>query len=224
MIATIHQPEHIPWLGFFDKMRKADLYVILDNVQFTKNNFQNRNKIFCPNNDWSWLTAPIMIEGHTSSKISDIPLSADWTKKYWNKLENSYRHHAYFSFYKDELKQIVFSDSKMLLELNLLYIHFFRKHLDINTPLIMASSLPVSGKRSELLANICKEVKATTYLSGPSGKDYLDFSFFQQNNIEVIYHSFKPEPYPSQKFIPYLSTLDLMFNVGPKAKDYFKNA
>lgn len=223
MVVTIHQPEHIPWLGYFDKMKKADLYVILDNVQFTKNNFQNRNKIYCPTNEWTWLTAPVKIEGHISSLISEIPLGEDWNKKYWSKLENSYRHHPYYSLYIEEIRSIVFSDPKKILTLNLLFIEFFRRHLNIKTPLVRASELKATGKRSELLANICSEVKATAYLSGPSGRDYLDMSFFQNKNIEVIFHSYKPAPYPSQKFIPYLSTLDLLFNVGPNAKELFEH-
>lgn len=220
MVVTIHQPEHIPWIGYFDKMLKADLYVILDNVQFTKNNFQNRNKIYCPTNQWAWLTAPVKIEGHLDSKIYDILLAEDWATKYWNKLENSYRKHPFYTKYCDEIKAIIFSNPDKLLDLNMQLIDFFRRTLNIETPIIRASSLKSGGKRSELLANICKELNASTYLSGPSGRDYLDLSYFEQENLKVAFHSYKPIPYPSPNYTPYLSTLDLIFNSGPQAREF----
>ena len=172
---TIHQPEHFPYLGFFQKMNKSDLFVILDNVNYRKNYFQNRNKIKNTNGLDDWFTIPVE-KNATNKLIKDVEVSSDskWRRKLLNKL------HMNLGL---NLKEIYESDS--LIKINMKSIKYCMDKLNINTPLIKASSLNVSGEKSELLANIVKELNGDSYISGPSGKDYLDLNYF--DNIEVEY-------------------------------------
>jgi len=172
---TIHQPEHFPYLGFFQKMNESDLFVILDNVNYRKNYFQNRNKIKNTNGLDDWFTIPVE-KNATNKLIKDVEVSSDsnWRRKLLNKL------HMNLGL---NLKEIYESNS--LIDINMKSIKYCMNELKINTPLIKASSLNVSGEKSELLANIVKELGGDYYISGPSGRDYLDLNYF--NNIKVEY-------------------------------------
>lgn len=187
MRVTIHQPEHLPWIGYFDKMSKADVYVYLDNVQFRKNYFQNRNRI--PS---GWLTVPVTIKGHTKSTIKDIKINSatNWREKYWDKLKQCYEKTPYWNDHKDKLSRIISTKYDHLVELNYALIDLFRDCFAIRTPYAYASELGVSGESSKLLLDICKHFDATTYLSGPSGKDYLDTELFRSNGVGVDFHEF----------------------------------
>ncbi len=177
MVVTIHQPEHFPYMGYFQKMEKADLFVILDNVNYRKNYFQNRNRFLNNNKVEEWFTIPVE-KGATKKWIKDVKVNTHipWKKKIINKLKQNF---------KTDFSTIY--DSESLLEINLNSIKWARKKLNITTKIVLASELGVNGDKSELLANICKATNATTYLSGPSGKDYLDTQFF--NNIKIEYHN-----------------------------------
>ncbi len=219
MLVTIHQPEHMPWAGFFHKMAMADVYVLLDIVQFTKNNWQNRNRAMDRNGKWFWLSVPVLIKGHTDTTIRNIKIDnkQPWRRKYWGRLRNAYCKHPFFYVYEEELETILFSEHERLLDLNIDLIEFFRKHLGIKNKLILASALDVSGKRSELLSRICDATKASSYLSGPSGRDYLDLIFFKNRNIKVIYHEYHQIAYPAKYFEPGLSIIDLLMNCGEQS-------
>ena len=170
---TIHQPEHFPYMGFFQKIQSADLYIVLDNVKFRKNYFQNRNKFLNNNGVEEWFTVPVHKKAN-SMLIKDIVVSESpiWRKKIVNKLKQNL--HV-------DLTEIY--DCDTLLDINLKGIEWCLKKLDIDTPMVLASSLGVVGKKSELLANIVKEVGGTEYISGPSGREYLEKDYFDQTNI-----------------------------------------
>ena len=177
MIVTIHQPEHFPYMGYFQKMKRADVFVILDNVNYRKNYFQNRNRFLNSNNLEEWFTIPVE-KNATKKLIKDVLVNdtLPWRKKLLSKLQQNF---------KIDFTEVYKPNS--LLNINLNSIEWARKKLNINTKIILASSLEIEGNKSELLANICKKLNATTYLSGPSGKDYLDLTYF--NNIKVEYHT-----------------------------------
>ena len=217
MIVTIHQPEHMPWAGFFHKMSLADKYVVLDNVQFKKNNWQNRNRINSKKGDAQWLTVPVMLKGHTGSTIRDIKINEqdDWRRKYWGRIYDSYCKYPYFSLYAGELKDILNKHHSHISELNCDLIGFFRAVLGINNEVIFASDLSVRGNSSELLVSIVNAVGGTFYLSGPDGSQYMDLDLFSKNNIEVMFHQFTPPTYTSDNgFISGLSILDLIMSHG----------
>lgn len=177
MVVTIHQPEHFPYMGYFQKMEKADLFVILDNVNYRKNYFQNRNRFLNNNGVEEWFTIPVE-KTATNKWIKDVQVNTQlpWRKKLITKLQQNF---------KVDFTEIYNSDS--LMEINLNSIKWAMKQLNLNTEIVFASELDVQGDKSELLANICKKLNATTYLSGPSGKDYLDLSYF--NGVKIQYHN-----------------------------------
>ncbi len=177
MVVSIHQPEHFPYMGYFQKMEKADLFIVLDNVNYRKNYFQNRNRFINNNGVEEWFTIPVE-KNATKKWIRDVVVNTNipWKKKIISKLKQNF---------KIDLSNIYDSDS--LLEINLNSIKWARKKLDITTKMVLASELNVTGNKSELLANICKATDATTYLSGPSGRDYLETKFF--DGIKIDYHT-----------------------------------
>lgn len=184
MVVTIHQPEHFPYMGYFQKMKAADIFVILDNVNYRKNYFQNRNKFLNKNEVEEWFTIQVE-KGATSKHIKDVKVvDGPWRKKIVKKLEQNLG---------VNLKHIYDYDN--LMDINIQSIEYCRDILNIQTPIAYASDLNVNGTKSELLANLVKQMNGTTYLSGPSGKDYLDLSYF--NDIEVKYFEPKVDNYYS---------------------------
>lgn len=220
MLLTIHQPEHMPWVGYFHKMAQADCYVLLDSVQFKKNNWQNRNRIMGRDGSVQWLTVPIQIKGHIESTIAQTPIQNDpaWQRKYLGRIHEAYRRHPHFSTYIDELEGIIQQPWQLIVEFNMALIEFFRRVTEITTPLVRSSTLPVAGKSTDLLVAICTYLKAAVYLSGPDGRNYLDLDAFAHAGVGVEYHKFTPPVYPAPHFAPGLSMLDLVMNHGPDSR------
>jgi len=207
-------------------MAAADLFVVLDSVQYEKNYFQNRNKIRTNSDQgWQWLTVPVLTRGRSNQPIHQTEINSSdhrWAQKLWSTIALSYRSAPYFNSYADSFESIIDNqDVRLLVDLNLKLISEFRKILEIETPMVFASELGFTSHRSELLAEISNELKADTYLSGPSGRDYLDSSEFTKRNIKVDYHEFHHPTYSQihGKFLPYMSTIDLIFNHGPESRD-----
>jgi hypothetical protein len=218
MVVTIHQPEHMPWSGFFHKMALADQYVVLDNVQFRKNYWQNRNRIVTQNGEECYLTVPVLLKGHTSGAIKDIKVnnSEKWQKKYWGRIQNAYSKYPYWKDYCGKLEEIIlFPHYEFLLDINLKLINFFRDVLSIRSPMVMASDLNVEGHSTSLLIDICKKCGATQYLSGPSGRDYMEMEKWEETGIKVFFHEFSPPVYQADPFISGLSALDIIMRFGP---------
>lgn len=185
MRVTIHQPEHFPYMGFFQKLSVADVYVVLDNVKYKKNYFQNRNKI--PNllGADEWVTVPVEKKA-TSKKIKDVMTSADtrWRKKLLRKIQQNLKFDA----------SEIYSYEK-LIDINMASIRWGLKKTGVDVDIIFASDIGVSGTKSELLANICNKLNATKYISGPFGRKYLDRSYFK--NIEIEFFEPKVSNYYS---------------------------
>ena len=177
MKIAIHQPEHFPYEGFFQKMRESDLFIILDNVKFRKNYFQNRNKFLSKKGEEEWFGVAVPKNSNSLFINKIVPVD--------NKINNwkSKTIKQIFNNFSTDLTRIY--DQEKLIEINMSSIEWCRNKLKIETPMLYASSLNVVGEKSDLLLSICKEVNATTYLSGPSGKDYLEQEIFRCNNIKV---------------------------------------
>lgn len=220
MIVTIHQPEHLPWLGFFNKMSTAEKFVVLDNVQFRKNYFQNRNKVK-GSNGAQWIGVPVETKGHMDTNICDIRIANEanpkWREKYLKTIEYGYKKHPYFNEYYPFFEQLLSEEHESLCDFNMRIIKHFADLLEIKTEFIMASDLDVDGAKTDLILDICKKLNASTYVAGPSGRDYLNVADFTNSGIEVVYNDFvHPEyvQYKGKEFMPYLSVLDLFMNVG----------
>ena len=222
---TIHQPEHIPWLGFFDKVSQADTVVLLDNVPFRKNYFQNRNKIRTQPG-WTWLTVPVLAKGMSSQLIQEVQINnaVDWQSKHWKSVTQSYSKAPFFPKYSNFLKQIYDRQWTYLVDLNEEIIGHIIHQLGIKVKTIKASILGVTGRGTDLLLQICQKLNTGIYLSGISGKDYLEESKFTGQGIKVIYQEFYHPIYRQmyEPFLPGISTIDLLFNQGDKSLDILK--
>lgn len=221
MIITIHQPEHLPWLGLFNKIAKADLFVILDSVQYEKNYFQNRNRIM-GTNGVQWISIPVSNKGHmdgsiATTLISTDPKNAKWKEKYLQTIRMSYGKYPYFADVFHVLEEAMNTESPYFCEINISIIKAFCKKLNIDVNYIRSSELNVQGLKSDLILDICKAAKADIYIAGPSGRDYLDMKSFETEGIEVVFNDYHHPSYPQKKskeFVSHLSALDLFMNVG----------
>jgi len=177
LIVSIHQPEHFPYLGYFQKMARAEVFVFLDNVNYRKNYFQNRNRFLNRNGVEEWFTIPVP-KNSVKEHIKDVvPIEGPWR----NKLVKQHKQHFGLSLSK-------IYDNEKLIDINIASIEYCAIRLLIDdVKFIRASDLNVHGSKSELLANICKELGATKYISGPSGEDYLEMKYF--DGIEVEFHN-----------------------------------
>lgn len=217
MIVTIHQPEHMPWLGYFNKALKADLLIHLDNVQFEKNNVQNRNRILI-NGEARWLTVPVNLKNHLQTTIADVPVdnSRDWKKKYLSTLYHTYCKHPYFEEIYEEIQMRIRKEESRICELNCSLIDYFFGKLGIQTKVMRASALVGKyAEKNQLLIELLKKTGADEYISGPSGRNYLDPEQFRKEKITVTFNDFRASAYPQRRqktFIPNLSVLDLLFN------------
>ena len=205
-----------------DKLRQCDTLVLLDHVQFEKNYFQNRNRIRTSTlQGWSWLTVPVRLKGRFGDPINTIEIdnTSDWRRKHLAALEQHYHKALTFQPYWASLQMHYERPSQRLIDLSLPLIRWLAECYRLSTTLVRSSQLSVSGSRTDLLLAICRQVGATTYLSGISGRDYLDVEAFQREGIAVRFQEFHHPIYRQcyEPFIPALSAVDLLFNHGPQA-------
>lgn len=218
MIVGIHQPNFFPWLGFFDKMVKSDVFILLDTVQYTKEGYQNRVQIKGPTGP-QWLTVPVMTKGRMGQVTSNVEINefVRWRRIHIQTFNALYRRASYYSALIGELSGLYKEPARRLIEVSLSGIKWVKQKLNIETQLVLASELGRSGSGSALLLDLVKAVGGTVYLSGPSGRNYLDEALFSQTGIRIDYHSFTAFTYTQrfEDFVPRLSVLDYLFNVGP---------
>lgn len=221
MRVSIHQPNYLPWLGFFHKMSLCDQFVLLDTVPFSKNSYQNRCRIKTAQGE-QWLTVPVLIKGHFAQPTHLVRVDAHggWAEKHWRTVQQNYRRAPFFHELSEQLEPIYRTAWDLLVDPNSALIKKIADALSIKTPILRASQLDVQGSRSELLCAICQALGATEYLSGPSGKGYLDETVFSARGIRVLYHQFDHPVYRQRydPFIPGLSIIDLWANLGPASR------
>lgn len=222
LTVTIHQPDHLPWLGFMNKVDQADLFVVLDCVQLSKKVFQRRNRVIGPGDQPTWLTVPLLAHNHLESSLADIELNnaVPWQRRYWNVLYARYHDHPAWPEHQAYMDSLCARRFDRLTELNMDIIGYLLNVLRIDTPVVLASSLAPQGVGSALLLNICRKVGARTYLAGLLGHTYLDESLFRQSDITVRHHAFSHPVYPQhgrEGFISHLSVIDLLFNCGKRS-------
>jgi hypothetical protein len=233
VLLAIHQPEHLPWPGFFNKAYLADEFVILDVVQYRKNYFQNRNRVLGPNGP-AWVGVPVLTKGHTTTELRSMQINNNdrrWPQKYWRTLEESYGRHPHFDEYASWIRSALSDRWELLVPLNMKLIRGFFDALGLATRVRLASELPTdvteSRSGSDLLLSICRALGGETYLSGPHGKEYLDGELFARSGVSVAYHAFTPPEYPQrgqEGFVPGMSIVDIMFNCGPDGMDLVRRA
>jgi len=220
MIMTIHQPEYIPWMGFFNKLSYAKKYIALDNVQYRHKYFQNRNRIVTQNGE-CWLNVPVLRKGKRYSQIKDIEINnlVKWKEKSWKTLYFSYKKTPYFKKYAEYFEKIYSEEWTNLVDLNLNIIENICNFLDFDIEIERASKLNLNSCGPELIFDICKNYNPDVYISGQSGiagKGKDTSGFFEKENIKVLYQNYKQSKYDTlfKDFIPNMSIIDLLFNHG----------
>ena len=223
MIVSIHQPNYIPWIGFFHKLLLSDTYVVFDDIQFPRGkDYANRNQIKT-NNGKMWLTASVL--GKKDLKPwNQIEINNNgWKEKHLNNIESFYKKTPYFKSYFLFLKRIYETDYKLLSDFNLDLIIFFLGCLEKTPNIVLSSEIKTQLTGLDKIMYILKNQQATEYISGDGegSKRYINEQLFKDNNIELVWQNYKHPTYKQLygEFIPYLSILDLLFNEGPKSKD-----
>ncbi|MEP0263898.1 WbqC family protein [Dokdonia sp.] len=224
------QSNYIPWKGYFDAINSVDTVVIYDEMQYTKNDWRNRN-IIKTQTGLQWLTMPISFSGKFGQKINEAQVSNDiWRKKHWKSIVQNYNKAPFFHLYKDVFEEIYlgnfFSASSYLTDINILFIQTINKILGIETEIIRSRDLILDGDKNERLIGICKQLKVDHYLSGPAAKSYMDEPSFNKNQINVSYVDYLGYPEYDQLFGSFehgVSIIDLIFNKGEEAIHYMKS-
>lgn len=223
-VVAVLQPSYLPWLGYFDQLARSDVFVYYDDVQFDKHGWRNRNRICTPDGP-QWLTVPIRHKGHSLQLINEtvIDSTKNWTRKHLRTLAQHYRSAPFWEMYFPELEHILSHRWNRLVDLNIALIEQCANWLGIRTPRVCASTLGITGGQNSRLVSICHHFHADTYLSGASAKNYLDVGLFLSSGIKVVWQNYLHPVYPQirGKFTPYLSIIDLLFNVGPHARQFF---
>ena len=216
--AAILQPGYMPWLGFFDQMKKVDVFVYYDDVQYDKHGWRNRNRLKGAGGP-VWLTVPVLHKGKSLQLVKDVEISKSqqWATKHVRTIEQLYAKAPFSTSYLPALSDVLCKDWQRLVDLNYEVIDLMRRWLDIDTPIIYASSLNIGGGQTERLVNICKHLEATEYLTGLAAKGYLDTEKFEHAKINVRWHDYTQPKYVQLhgSFVSHLSALDLLLNEGP---------
>jgi len=215
-VCVISQPRFFPGLHYLHRMMVADVFVVFDTVQFTPRHEENRAKLKTPTGP-AWLTVP-MRRTHREQRIVDTRIDAaqNWRPQALHTLERLYGDAPWYKTYAPEIHESLEKSCETLTQLDRASWEPALRRLGIGCRFVCASELPVSGKGRQLLLDICKHVGATVYLSGAFGREYLDIGEFRTSGIDVRFHEYSYPVYPQchGDFVPFLSYLDMLFNVG----------
>lgn len=222
MRVGIIQSNYIPWRGYFDFINSVDLFIIHDDLQYTKGDWRNRNKIKTSQGT-IWLSVPVRY--HTVSQLicnTEIDYSQKWKTRHLNQFCANYSKSSFFEEAINLLTMGLSSNNLTISHLNIQLIKSICSYLEIRTPIVLSQDYGVRGAKTERLINILKKVEATIYLSGPSAKAYLDENSFQQAGISLEYKTYDYSPYTQLwgDFVGPVSILDLIANKGKEAKNF----
>lgn len=225
MLIAIHQPQYLPWLGYFDKMDRADAFCYLDNVQYKKNEWQNRNRLKTAQG-WQWITVPVRYR--FPQKIIEVSVNAavKWQHKHLQALITNYKKAPYFDDYFPVFESALKHDFESIGDLNVHMITRIREILGMNSkPVVRASAIPLSGDPTGRLIDICRYFGGDTYLAGQDGTKYMEMDQFEKSGIKVATQEFEHPAYAQcfGDFQSHLSIIDLIFNCGPESLTIIRN-
>ena len=220
---AINQSNYIPWKGYFDLIHDVDVFIFYDDVQFTKNDWRNRNKVKGPAG-LQWLSIPAGTD--LNRLISEVSLDdSRWQQKHWKTLLHLYGKAPFFSRYRSLLEEVYLDRAwRNLSQLNQFLIHTIAtQHLRIQTIFQRSADIPSKGKGQDRVLSLLKSVQADVYVSGPAGQAYLDPERFRQEGIGLMWKDYSGYPEYPQFYPPFehaVTILDLLFHTGPNAPDY----
>lgn len=214
---VVLQPGYLPWLGYFDLMRRADVFVHYDDVQFDKHGWRNRNRVKGSKGP-IWLTVPVRHGGRSGQSILDVEIDdrQDWRRKHLATIGQLYARAPFLATLLPRLREALEEPCLRLVDLDLALTRWLAAELGIAAPCHRASELGIGGDRNERLLNLCRHFGATRYLSGNAAQDYLDVERFRAAGVEVAWQDYAHPIYPQLhgEFVSHLSVLDLLLNVG----------
>ena len=219
MIVAVHQPQYLPWIGYFDKIDKADFFVLLDDVQFKKNEWQNRNKIKTAQG-WQWLTVPVRYK--YPQLINEVPINRTirWQHKQGQAILSNYKKATYYHYLEEFFDEMFCFNWELISQLNISLVNKLVKVLEIDTPLFVSSELgEFPQDADQRLIAITKLFGADTYLAGIGGREYMDLDRYKENGIEVVFQDYTHPVYDQLfgEFQPNMSVIDLVLNHGPQS-------
>jgi len=224
---AILQSNYIPWKGYFDLINMVDEFILYDDMQYTKRDWRNRNKIKTPQG-LKWLSIPVEVKGKYFQKINETKISEkDWAKKHWQQIKQNYSKAKYFKDYKDVFEELYMGcDEEYLSQINYKFIIAINEILGITTKIRRSSEFELVDGQTQKLFGICKDCDADVYVSGPAAKNYFDEDLAKKENIKVEWMDYSGYKEYEQLHPPFehgVSILDLIFNEGVDAKKYMKS-
>lgn len=226
---AILQSNYIPWKGYFDIIASVDEFIFYDEMQYTKNDWRNRNKIKTPNG-LHWLSIPVATKGHLSQdvRIMDAKIvDKKWANSHWNTIKQFYRKAPYFKDYADIFEKIYkeCEQEEFLCKVNYKFIYAINEILGIKTKISFSQDYGLIDGKTERLVDLVQKAGGTEYLSGPAAKDYIVSELFEEANIKLSWMDYSNYPEYPQLYPPFehgVSILDLIFNCGPDVRKYMK--
>ena len=222
-LLTAHQPNYLPWLGLFHKVGHADVWVVADDVQYTKHGLINRNRIRTAAG-WQWLTVPVRTRGRSLQSIRQVEIAADpsWRRKHWQTLQWNYHRTPHFAEHADSLESVYKREWHHLIDLNLELCTYLLKQFGIEVEIHRSSALELSPDRNLRLVDMVHTCDCDAYLAGGGGsKNYLDEDLFRRAGVDCRFDAFAHPTYPQAfpGFEPSMTALDLLFNCGPASRE-----
>jgi len=221
-VGGVLQPGYLPWLGFFDQVARSEVFVLLDDVQYTVNDWRNRNRVKTKDGI-RWLTVPVLRRGHLDMLISEarIKSSEPWQRKHWGTIEHGYSRAGFFGDHADELRGFYEREWKYLADLDHELIYWLSEKLGIRTKFLVSSKdLKIKTEdKNERLFILCEKIGVDTLYVGAAGANYMDPEVYARRGITVIFQDYRHPVYAQLfgEFIPFLSVLDLLLNEGPRS-------
>lgn len=226
MTVLITQSNYIPWKGYFHNIAQADIFVIYDDMQYTKRDWRNRNKVKTEGGV-KWLSIPVEVKGKYHQRINETKVSdPSWNEKHWSALQNHYRKAPYFKDHKDWIEALYRNcKTPWLTEINRFFIEAVMAKLDINTEIRDSREFKLKGDKTEKLVGVCEDLGATHYFTGPAAKNYMSEKPFKEKDISVIYADYSDYPEYDQIYPPFehgVTIWDVFFHCPIRELDYLK--
>lgn len=220
---AIIQSSYIPWKGYFDIIHAVDIFIFLEDVQYTVRDWRNRNKIKALDGGTKWLSVPNNGTRHTLISEVKIDYSQNWQRKHLEVLRHTYRKAPFFASYHERLSELYENEPRFLSQMNIMLTKEICRWLGIRTTFYNSCNLLSEGKKDDKLIDLIKTVGGDSYLSGPRAKDYIDRVKFEKAGIELAYQDYSGYPEYGQVTKPFdhfVSVLDLLFMKGDEAPEY----
>lgn len=224
---AILQSNYIPWKGYFDLINLADEFILLDEAQYSKGDWRNRNKVKTAHG-LLWLTIPVHLKGKGFPRIQDTVVSdPNWNRKHWKTIAQHYARAKYFPRYRELFEELYWSSNQThLSKINHCFLSAICDILGINTKISWSIDYRLVDGKTERLVDLCKQTGATEYISGPAAKAYINEDLFAQEGVTLRWMDYSGYPEYEQLFPPFehkVSVIDLIFNEGPDASKYMKS-